>query len=280
MEQDLPSLKEIKLRHCRQLIEMPNLSSAPNLERIDLVGCISLVAVCPSISCLSKLYVLKLNNCSKITSILGTKCLNILVLSNCLINKFPQVPRTIEYLLLDGTAIQEIPHSIRFLSQLKWLSLHGCRKLKKLPNSGFQLKHLQILVIGDVDPSQYENNIILLPSLQSLHLYNCELESIPSCIQQMSCLVELHLISCKRLQSLPNLPPNLNFLNVLHCTSLKVVSNSVIGLQGYWGKFMFAGCTNLSQKEIRSIFIHAQQRILLLAHTCVDLSTKRLALLV
>ncbi|EEF47350.1 hypothetical protein RCOM_1077370 [Ricinus communis] len=253
-------------KECRELTEMPNFSSAPDLRMIDCVGCISLVEVSPSIGCLNKLHTLILAYCSRITSVPSIKSVVLLNLAYCPINKFPQLPLTIRVLNLSGTELGEVP-SIGFHSRPLILNLRGCIKLKILPDSFFGLRDLMSLDCAPcLNISQLESNISLITSLRFLCLVGTDLESLPSAIQQLSILEELNLCFSRRLRSLPKLPPHLHRLDVSHCTSLQLDSTSLIGIQGYWGKLFFCDCTSLNHKEIRSILMHAHKRVLLLAH--------------
>lgn len=119
--------------------------------RLDCRGCIKLVKVCPSIGCLQKLHSLELARCIKISSLPSIKHLTSfenLDLSDCSkIREFPEIPDSIKYLCLMGTAIQEIPSSICFFSRLKILSLLDCENLKNLPIAFFQLGYIEKLSI-------------------------------------------------------------------------------------------------------------------------------------
>ncbi|KAG7948040.1 hypothetical protein I3843_14G126500 [Carya illinoinensis] len=57
----LDNLKTLKLSNCKNLIEIPDLSGAPNLERIDLTDCASLYEVHPSIKELRRLEDLRMS---------------------------------------------------------------------------------------------------------------------------------------------------------------------------------------------------------------------------
>jgi hypothetical protein len=67
------------------------------------------------------------------------------------------------------------------------------------------------------------DNINVFSSLMRLFLYDCNIESLAASIKHLSSLEELSLMYCKRLMSLPNLPPSLRRLSVVECTSLETV---------------------------------------------------------
>ncbi|XP_037494761.1 disease resistance protein RML1A isoform X4 [Jatropha curcas] len=270
--QALPSLKEISMSECRFLVEMPDFSGAPNLKAISCQGCIRLLDVSPSIQCLNKLSFLNLGGCKGIMSLPSTKNLSSLEqlrMDGCQkINKFPEVPTTIQVLLLAWTAIEDIPSSIGSLSQLRILDIHGCNKLKSLSNVLFQLELETIAVSGPyVYASVFANELCRLSSLRELLLRECDFESIPSTIKQLSSLRKLCLCLCNRLQSLPELPPGLRDLDASHCISLQAVSSSMELIEEGWGHFCFVDCANLDWEEFRS---HVPQRILHLAHKTLE----------
>ncbi|XP_057990238.1 probable disease resistance protein RPP1 [Hevea brasiliensis] len=150
------------LKYSDDLIRIPNLSSiAPNLEFLYLEGCKSLVET-PSLQNLSKLTELHLSDCCKI--------------KDC-----PEIPCNIRILKLDGTGIEQLPSSIKHLSQLVILSLYQCTALESLPSS-----------IGN------------LKRLEQLDLTGCSrLVTIPSSIGELKCLEKLFLPICSNLASLP-----------------------------------------------------------------------------
>ncbi|XP_057984811.1 disease resistance protein RPP2B-like isoform X4 [Hevea brasiliensis] len=275
VQQNLANLKVIKLRHCRSLIEMPNLSGAKNLETLDCRGCTSLVEICPSIGCLQKLQSLELSYCRNITSLPSTKGLTsfeTLILSYCSkIKRFPEIPESIETLRMKGTAIEEIPSSIGLLSRLKVLSLRDCKNLKILPNTFFQLGHLDNLSICGpyVNPLVLISKLASFSSLTKLSLQGSKFETLPSSIKLVLGLRELYLNYCTRLQSLPHLPLYLVVLNASYCTSLRAVSNSLMALTQDWGFFYFVNCGSLNQQEHRNILRLVRHRILHVAHVTI-----------
>ncbi|CAN1730124.1 Disease resistance protein RPP2A [Linum perenne] len=79
-----PSLKRINLGHSTSLMQMPDLSEAPEIERIVLEGCLSLPEIDSSIQHLKKLVVLNLRGCVKIKklpNLADLECLEILNLA-------------------------------------------------------------------------------------------------------------------------------------------------------------------------------------------------------
>ena len=96
-----------------------------------------MVKVHPSIGKLSKLILLNLKNCKKLSSfpsIIDMEALEILNLSGCSeLKKFPDIQGNMEHLLelyLASTAIEELPSSIEHLTGLVLLDLKRCKNLK------------------------------------------------------------------------------------------------------------------------------------------------------
>jgi hypothetical protein len=103
-------LKHIDLSDSQNLIETPDLSGNPNLEKLELKHCTSLSKVHPSIVQLSSLKMLDLSYCN----------------------------------LLDGA----IPNDLSCLSSLYSLKLSG-NKFRRMPDSAGKLSHLRFLYLED-----------------------------------------------------------------------------------------------------------------------------------
>ena len=134
-------------------MEIPDFSvSAPNLEKLILDGCSSLLEVHPSIGKLNKIIILNLKNCKQLSSfpsIIDMKALEILNLAGCSeLKKFPDIQGNMEHLLelyLSSTAIEELPSSIGRITGLVLLDLKRCKSLKSLPTSICKLESLEYL---------------------------------------------------------------------------------------------------------------------------------------
>ncbi|XP_057990278.1 disease resistance protein TAO1-like [Hevea brasiliensis] len=208
-DKPLGNLKLMDMSCSHRLIRIPNLSSiAPNLEFLYLKECLSLVEI-PSLQNLSKLTELHLSDCCKI--------------KDC-----PEIPCNIRILKLDRTGIEQLPSSIKHLSQLVILSLDQCTALASLPSSIGNLKRLEELHLAKC------SRLVTIPSsigelkcLEKLFIRNCSnLASLPESIKQLSKLKKLDLEGCKRLKSLPGLPSCLELLNAIDCHSLESASIS------------------------------------------------------
>ncbi|XP_016652683.1 PREDICTED: disease resistance-like protein CSA1 isoform X2 [Prunus mume] len=159
----------------------------------------------------------------------------------------------LEFLNLSGTAVKELPPSIRNLVALRKLDLKRCENLEVVPDELF-----------------------CLTSLQELFLRGTKIKSIPASIKQQAAqLSRLFLTNCKSLESLPELPPLLQHLEVKGCTSLKTVSSSSTALAQGWEKYKFSRglhkkhifleCPELDENARSNIMADAQLRIMRMA---------------
>ncbi|XP_031250587.1 disease resistance-like protein DSC1 [Pistacia vera] len=249
-------LKTINLSHSCNLITTPDFTGVPNLETLDLEGCTKLHEVHPSVAVLTKLTVFVLKNCRNLLSfpsdIHGLKSLKILNLCGCLkLDKLPQnigVAKCLEELDMSRTAIRQVPSSIVQLKKLEKLSLHGCNGQRPqtwftfflsllLPNKNPDsmcsllpplsgLITLKILDLSDCNllHGAIPNDIGSLCSLEELNLSGNNFDTLPPSINQLMKLEILWLERCKKLQSLPELPPQIVVLGAQDCTSLERLS--------------------------------------------------------
>ncbi|RVW18689.1 Disease resistance-like protein DSC1 [Vitis vinifera] len=230
----LEKLNTIRLSSCQRLIEIPDISvSAPNLEKLILDGCSSLVKVHPSIGKLSKLILLNLKNCKKLSSfpsIIDMEALEILNLSGCSeLKKFPDIQGNMEHLLelyLASTAIKELPSSIEHLTGLVLLDLKRCKNLKSLPTSVCKLESLEYLFLSGC--SKLENFPEMMEEMENLKellLDGTSIEGLPSSIDRLKGLVLLNLRNCKNLVSLPKGMCTLTSLETLIVSGCSQLNN-------------------------------------------------------
>ena len=201
---------------------------------------------------MDKLLKIDLRRCKNLEILPSTLCtlkrLKSLVLSDC--SKFKKLPEEIgnleclEKLLLDGTAVSELPPSIGCLKNLKVLS---CRKSSsQSPTSVFQylfqlskcqkptrslvlppiwgLTSLTLLDLTDCNLLVIPRDLGSLFSLKKLCLGGNNFENLPS-LNQFSQLAHLELNRCEMLRELPELPPRIRRLFANDCASLIVSAN-------------------------------------------------------
>lgn len=108
--QPLKSLKKMNLALSKDLKEIPNLSDAKDLEKLDLSGCTSLVSLPSSVKNLNKLRKLWMSGCLKLEILpndVNLKSLEYLNLNECSVLKsFPRISKNLKKLFLDDTRIQ------------------------------------------------------------------------------------------------------------------------------------------------------------------------------
>ncbi|KAG5221073.1 TMV resistance protein [Salix suchowensis] len=215
------------------------------LQFVNLVNCISL-RILPSNLEMESLKACTLNGCSKL-------------------DKFPDIVgnmNCLRELRLDETAIAELPSSFHCLVGLVLLSMSGCKNLKSIPSGISGLKSLKKLDVSDCSElkSIPENlgkveilpslsslcslekldlracnlgegavpeDIGFLSSLRSLNLSKNNFGSLPRSINQLSRLEKLALKDCVMLESLPEVPLNVQKVKLDGCLRLKEIPNPI-----------------------------------------------------
>ncbi|XP_048594752.1 probable disease resistance protein RPP1 [Brassica napus] len=224
---NMTNLENLDLKGCSSLMELPSsIGNMTNLETLNLDGCSSLVELPSSIGNLHNLKRLNLGNCSKLMSLpvnINMKSLDELDLSYCSVLKsFPEISTNIRVLKLNGTAIEEIPTSIRSWSRLERLDMSYSENLRK-SHHAFDL-------------------------ITNLHLSDTGIQEISPLVKEMSRLRELVINGCTKLVSLPQLPHSLEFMHVENCESLERLDCSF-----YRTKFTdlcFVNCLKLNREAV------------------------------
>lgn len=174
---NIKSLKTLILSDCSNLEEFQMISE--NLEVLYLDGT-ALKGLPETTIRLQKLVILSLEDCKRLASVpdsLGKlKALQEVILSGCSkLQSFPHVMKRLRILVLDGTAIKQVPQvypsGMNGLSLLRRLSLSGNVVIQTLQTHIGQLYHLNCLDL------KYCKNLTsiptLPPNLQCLDAHGC-----------------------------------------------------------------------------------------------------------
>ncbi|OWM89411.1 hypothetical protein CDL15_Pgr024159 [Punica granatum] len=289
------NLAIVELTKCDSLCEIPNVSAIPNLEKLIVKHCTSLVSVHESVGFLEKLVVLSFEGCSNLRRVpakLRLVSLETLDLSGCSnLEKFPDISarmESVESIDISCTAVKELPSSIENLTGLRYIKLNSCKNLKALPTNIYSLQKIKDLYLKGCTRLQefpmyksslakIETGFPLLESfdastcgisnlnfleapncftkLQYLNLSRNNLVTLPSCISKFSELKFLHLEDCKQLREMPELPPNLTYLNAKGCKSLERLH-----MRNLWStakfKLNFSNCHKLSETQLTENLLH------------------------
>ncbi|KAL6218145.1 hypothetical protein ACLB2K_011362 [Fragaria x ananassa] len=249
-------LKSLDFSRCERLKEIPDFSGFPNLKKLLLVECRSLVEIHDSVGFLDKLVSFSVQDCSNLTRFptkLGMKSLKVLNMKGCkLLECFPEIEA--------GT-----------MEHLREINLESCENLKALPSSIYKLKYLQQLVVRGSpkllafpmstttsttkqclsdDNNDEDCSLTVFPQLTFLRVGDCNIShcdflmpfgflstvtyldlsggsfvSLPRWIIKFVNLRWFILRDCKRLKEIPQLSPIIKGIHAGRCKSLERVSN-------------------------------------------------------
>ncbi|EFH51777.1 predicted protein [Arabidopsis lyrata subsp. lyrata] len=224
------NLSWLNLSGCSSLVELPSsIGNATNLEILHMDMCTDVVKLPSSIGNLYKLREFTLKGCLKLEILptnINLESLDELNLTDCLLLKrFPEISTNIKHLYLNGTAVEEVPSSIKSWSRLDDLHMSYSESLKKFPHA--------------------------LDIITTLYVNDLEMHEIPLWVTKISCLRGLKLNGCKKLVSLPQLPDSLSYLEAVNCESLERLDFSFYNPKIYLN---FVNCFKLN-KEARELII-------------------------
>ncbi|KAL9277741.1 putative TIR domain, AAA+ ATPase domain, P-loop containing nucleoside triphosphate hydrolase [Arabidopsis thaliana] len=229
------NLKHLDFSGCSSLVKLPSsIGDMTNLEVFDLSNCSSLVELPSSIGNLQKLYMLRMSGCSKLEALptnINLKSLDTLNLTDCSrLKSFPEISTHIEFLILKGTGIKEVPLSIMEWSPLAEFQISYFESLREFPHA--------------------------LDIITGLWLSKSDIQEVAPWVKRMSRLRVLTLNNCNNLVSLPQLPDSLAYLYADNCKSLERLdccfNNPEIRLY-------FPKCFKLNQ-EARDLIMHTSTR--------------------
>ncbi|MED6169566.1 hypothetical protein PIB30_022507 [Stylosanthes scabra] len=187
-------MKSIYLSHSQNLTSTPDLSGIPNLEILYLDECINLFEVHPSLGKHKKLVKVSLADCKNLK----------------------KLPRKLE------------------MESLQWLDLHGCTNVRKLPEFGEDMVHLEELDLRNIAIAELPPSLGHVTALRSLNLESCKnLLSLPKTFGNLKSLTKLNICCCSNFSKLPE---NLNENEALEylfasLTALREIPPSIVHLK-------------------------------------------------
>ncbi|TXG67426.1 hypothetical protein EZV62_008701 [Acer yangbiense] len=215
--QQLDNLKTINLSGSKNLIRCPDFSGTPNLERLQLNRCESLMGIPQSIQHLNKLVSLNVEVCENIMNIpdcTSLKSLKYIFLNGCLkLKRLPELPNNVTVLRLRDIPMEELPSSLEDLCRLESLFLDGCSRLKSLPSSVCKWKSLRLLSLNNCSKiDKFPDDIGTLESLTEIEAAGTAIREVPSSLKSLR---RLSLSRCKGEDGVGLLlPPSLGFHNL------------------------------------------------------------------
>jgi len=168
--QKLDNLTIIHLRNSRDLIEIPDLSRAPNLKILCLAYCVSLRQLHPSIFTALKLRELHLIGCKKIESLktnIHSKPIRYMSFSGCTeINTLnvwfilDSAPSLVKLYLNKCCNLETLPDNIQNCLMLEILDLNDCENLKSLAKLPASLRDLRAMNCTYLDTNSIQGEIL------------------------------------------------------------------------------------------------------------------------
>ncbi|XP_071723828.1 TMV resistance protein N-like [Rutidosis leptorrhynchoides] len=231
-------LKFIDMSHSRYLVKTPDFTGVPNLETLILEGCIRLSKVHPSIGDLRRLILLNLRDCVGVVSLPdfnNLESLEVFILAGCSkLKKFPTINSEMESLKelnLSGTTIENFPLSnFHMMKNLEILFARGWKGSSPTSRQLLSLFRIEqhvpfrlhlfsgLCSLMDLDLSycnleegDIPDHLDGLSSLRFIDLSGNYFVNLPSSIIRLPKLLFLNLTECKRIKSLPKIPPRIAF---------------------------------------------------------------------
>ncbi|EOA12833.1 hypothetical protein CARUB_v10025792mg [Capsella rubella] len=185
IKKETPWLKWVDLSYSNKLTDLSALSKAFHLRRLNLEGCTVLDKLPEEMKNMKSLVFLNLRGCTMLSSLperLDLVSLKTLILSGCskFIN-FELISENLEFLHLDGTAIQNLPWAIQNFQKLVLLNLKDCKMLKFLPECLDKLKALEELILSGCGKlTSFPDTKEKMENLQILLLDGTKIKELPN----------------------------------------------------------------------------------------------------
>ena len=204
-EQFMENLKYLNLKFSKNLKRLPDFSGVPNLEKLILKGCASLIEVHPSLVHHNKVVLVNFEDCTSLEALpekLEMSSLKELILSGCREFKFlPEFGESMEnlsMLALQGTALRNLTSSLGRLVGLTDLNLKDCKSLVCLPDTIHGLNSLRVLDISGCSKlCRLPNGLKDIKCLEELHANDTAIDELPSSIFYLDNLELLSFSGCK-----------------------------------------------------------------------------------
>jgi Leucine-rich repeat (LRR) protein len=236
-------------------LKTPNFEGLCNLQKLILIGCISLVEIDDTIGDLKRLIMLNLKNCRslrKFPKIFMSTSLETLIVDGCT-NIFHVSMEVVGFSrvrinLLPFTSVSHLKAWCTFFQQ--WLSKPSILDNPRHLSVSFP-RYLTSLSLQDCNlgNDDFQLDLNQLSMLEELDLSFNHFHNLPRCIGSLCKLKKLSLISCTKLAQISNLP-NVYFLDVDNCSSLKSITYLKTNFSRPFASFN--SCSNL--REFQGMF--------------------------
>ncbi|XP_058216946.1 disease resistance protein RPP2B-like [Rhododendron vialii] len=232
-------LQILNLSHSYDLAKTPNFSEIPNLEKLVLKNCTSLVEVHKSIGLLDKLVLLDCEDCKSLKNLPKSICmlkhLETLIISGC--SNLDGLPTNMENMkCLNVLEIDRITlnqshptngqaNAVQFFIWPWWLKARESVEISwpSLPRSLVKL-HLANCNLSEDD---FPRDLSNLCSLKELNLSCNQFCSLPDFIRGLTKIESLYLYSCPRLRKLDGIPSQAVICH-LHCGANRLLEEVTI----------------------------------------------------
>lgn len=229
------------------MTKTPDFTGIPNLEKLILEGCINLVMVHPSIGILKSLRLLNLKDCTSLRSLpsaMSLGSLEICSLSGCTkLDQFHEVMEDMECLTKDMPRPRvDDSSTLLSLNRIKCINIMGL--ISSIPNViKLSLRNC------DLPEGAIPGEISRLTSLEVLDMGRNKFISLPASINQLGKLKFLALAHCNLLESVPELPSNIEYVEARDCSSLLAFSDQLKARTSADFVLSFINCYKLTQNQ-------------------------------